>query len=127
MIPYDEIDRRLALINKDRVWLASQTPYRPNTIRQALSPKGNARSPRIQEVLSRAIEDEEKRLSEAMQAQNKPGIYEIFLTSEQLDRADRASRLAQSSSLVSFCREAILARANEILSTQVEKDEGSKS
>lgn len=56
---WNEIDRRLAALGKDRVWLADVTPYTWDTIRQALAPKGTARSSRMLTVLSRAIEDEE--------------------------------------------------------------------
>lgn len=105
----------MARLGKDRVWLAEVTPYKANSIRQALAPNGGARSHRMQEVLSRAIEDEEARQRAAVDASARPGIFEIFLTDEQLDRADRASRVVRAPSLVSFCRDAILAKANEII------------
>lgn len=112
MIPFEDMDKRLAAIGKDRAWLSQVTPYKANSIRQALSPSGAARSGRLQEVLSRAIEDEEQRQKGP---QLKPGFHEIFLDDAQLDRADRASRIVNAPSLADFCRDAILARADEIL------------
>lgn len=60
---WNEIDKRLSALGKDRVWLAEVTPYTWDTIRQALAPKGTARSTRMLIVLSRAIEDEESKLN----------------------------------------------------------------
>lgn len=56
---WNEIDKRLAALGKDRVWLSDVTPYSWETVRQALAPNGKARSVRMLSVLSRAIEDEE--------------------------------------------------------------------
>ena len=112
MIEWADIDRRLAAIGKDRRWLASVTPYSWESIRQALGPNGRARSARMLAVLSRAIEDEE---AKSKARQSRPGLFDIFLTEEQLDKADRASRLAGAPSLVQFCRDAIFAAAERIL------------
>lgn len=62
---WNEIDKRLFALGKDRVWLADVTPYSWDTIRQALAPKGTARSHRMLSVLSRAIEDEEAKHNSA--------------------------------------------------------------
>lgn len=67
----------------------------------------------MQEVLSRAIEDEENRRHEPREV--RPGVFEIFQTEEELDRADRASRVAGSDSLVNFCREVIFDAADHLL------------
>lgn len=113
MIPFEEIDQRLAALGKDRAWLTETTPYSLNSIRQALAPAGSARSTRLQKILSDAIEAEEAR--QGKQASMPPGFSAIFLDDEQLARADQASRLVSAPSLADFCREAILSRADEIL------------
>lgn len=115
MIPFEEMDARLAAIGKSRAWLSEVTPYKANSIRQALGPAGGARSERLQEVLSRAIEDEETKQAGPKM---RPGFHEIFLTDEQLDRADRASRVVNAASLADFCRDAIMMRADELLETK---------
>ncbi len=112
MIEWTEIDSRLDSIGKNRRWLSEQTPYSADTIRTALAPNSTKRSARMLAVLSRAIEDEEAK-SEARQS--RPGMFDIFLTEEQLDKADRASRLVGAPSLVQFCRDAIFAAAERIL------------
>jgi len=116
MIDWTEIDTRLTAIGKDRTWLSQVTPYSWDTIRQALAPNGRARSDRMLTVLSRAIEDEESRRREPREI--APGIFQIFQTDEQIDRADRASRLVRAESLVDFCRDVILAEADRILATE---------
>jgi hypothetical protein len=44
-----------------------------------------------------------------------PPWNQIFETDEQFDRADVASRAAGAESFKAFCRDAILAKADEIL------------
>jgi hypothetical protein len=39
----------------------------------------------------------------------------LFKTAEEFDRVDRASRLAKAESVIGFCREVLLGRADEIL------------
>jgi hypothetical protein len=69
-------------------------------------------------VLSRAIEDEEARHLQSGGGEIAPGIFEIFLTPEALDKADRASRIVQAESLTSFCREVIDEAATDILARE---------
>lgn len=113
MIEWNDIDRRLVMMGKDRAWLAENTPYSWDSIRQALAPAGRARSQRMLEVLSRAIEDEERRQWEPRET--APGIFEIFRSAEEVDRADRASRIAEAPSLVEFCRDVIFAETDRLL------------
>ncbi len=44
-----------------------------------------------------------------------PPWNQVFLTEEQFDRADRASRIVKAESLKEFCRNIILTRADEII------------
>ena len=113
MIDWNDIDRRLEKLGKDRAWLAQNTPYSADSIRVALAPNSKKRSERLQEILSKAIEDEELRMQN--KAELPPGVHELWLTSEQLERAYRAARMVEAESLTSFCREAIQFRAREIL------------
>lgn len=116
MIPFDEMDDRLRALGVDRAWLASKSGRSPHSIRAALAPNATPknRSELLQRALSAAIEREEA--DQAMFAQPiPPGMTNVFLNDEMLDRADRASRLINSPSLADFCREAILFRANEII------------
>jgi hypothetical protein len=114
MIEFEDMDARLKALGKDRGWLSEVTPYKPNSIRQALAPSGGARGPRLQKILSDAIEKEEaaRRVDSPPAA---PGLHQFFQTADQLDRADRASRLANYKSLAEFCRDAIQLRADELL------------
>lgn len=50
--------------------------------------------------------------------QDAPPWNQVFQTAEQFDRADRASRIIKSESLLEFCRETILARADELIANQ---------
>lgn len=112
MIEYQDIPRLLATIGKDRKWLAKQLKLSDNTIRQYLGPKGK-RTPELMEDITRVLA-----LEAARQKEIRPDVppwNQIFETDEQFDRADVASRLAGAESFKVFCREAILAKADEIL------------
>jgi len=116
VIQFEDIDDRLRSIGKNRAWLAEASGRKINSIRVALAPKADAknRNEMLQRALSAAIEREEA--DQALMAQPvPPGMTNVFLSDEMLDRADRASRLVNSPSLADFCREAILFRAGEIL------------
>lgn len=112
MIDYREISRRLAAIGKDRPWLAKQLNLSTNTIRQYLGPKGK-RTKELMGEIERAIVLEEARQREGQA--DAPPWNVLFATADEFDRADRASRAVDSSSLVEFCRAVILKRADEIL------------
>jgi SOS-response transcriptional repressor LexA len=63
MIPFEEIDVRLAALDKDRKWLAEATGRSPGAIRSALAPRASAqhRSELLQKALTDAILAEEER------------------------------------------------------------------
>lgn len=116
MIPFDEMDRRLDALGLTRSWLAAKSGRSPHSIRAALAPNATPknRSELLQRALSAAIEREEA--DRAMFAQPAPpGMTNLLLNDDMLDRADRASRLVNAPSLAEFCRDAILFRATEIL------------
>lgn len=114
---WEEIDSRLAAVGKDRRWLADVTPYTYDSIRNTMAPaQAGRRSDRMLSVLSRAIEDEEGRQWHPREV--TPGVFEIFQTSEQIDRADRASRIAGAPSLTQFCRDVILDEADRLLAQE---------
>ena len=112
MIDYQDIPHRLAAIRKDRRWLAKQLRFSENTIRQYLGPK-DKRTKEFLEEIDRVIVLEEARQRESQP--DAPPWNLIFLTDEQFDRADQASRKRGYLSLKDFCREAILEKADQIL------------
>lgn len=61
MIPFDEIDKRLDALGKDRAWLAAESRRSPHSIRAALAPNAmpKSRAKLLQIALSEAIEREE--------------------------------------------------------------------
>jgi len=124
MIEWNDIDLRLAALGLNRAWLAEKTPYSKESIRQALAPKGSARSERMQIVLSRAIEDEEARRAAAesqLQIREvRPGILEIFQSDEELHRSDLASRSVGAPSLLEFCHDVIVRETDRILAESVD-------
>ena len=112
MIEHQDIPRLLATIGKDRKWLAKQLKLSDNTIRQYLGPKGK-QTPELMEEITRVLA-----LEAARQKEIRPDVppwNQIFETDEQFDRVDVASRLAGAESFKAFCRDAILAKADEIL------------
>jgi hypothetical protein len=119
VIPWDDIDKRLTGIGKDRTWLAENTPYSAGHIRTVLAPGSVRRSDRIQSVLSKAIEDEES--CQRAKVELPPGMHELWLTPEELHRADMAARIAQAPSLTAFCRDAIQLKAREIIAREAGK------
>lgn len=105
MIKFEEIAPRLAGIRKNRKWLAQQIGQSENTVRQYLGPNGK-RSPEFLKKVENVILAEE--LIQKERQPDAPPWNLIFLTDEQFDRADRASRKKGYLSLKDFCREAIL-------------------
>ena len=116
MIPWEKLDHHLASLSKDRVWLAEQTPYSLESIRNAMAPASNRRSDRMLSILSRAIEDEEARRQPEMR-EVTPGVFEI-LTPELLHKADLASRIVGAPSISHFCRDVIEVAATKILADE---------
>lgn len=112
MIPYEEMKHRLAGTGRNRKWLAEQTGYSESTIKQYLGPRGK-RTEDFMKVASEAIEAEEFR---KRQGRPEAPLWNlIFLTHQEFDRADRASRIMKAESLEEFCRQVILRRADEII------------
>jgi hypothetical protein len=66
MIPFEEIDTRLAGIGKNRAWLAEMSGRSPSSLRSALAPNAaeKQRSSLLQKALTDAIEGEERRQRE---------------------------------------------------------------
>lgn len=119
MIQFEDIEKRLAVIGKDRAWLAKESKRSPGSIRSALAPNAHIkqRSSLLQKALTDAIEREEATQSGATSTQSRtpPGYSEIFLTNEEYDIADKASRLVNSPTMAAFCRDAIQAEAQRII------------
>ena len=115
MIEPQEIRRRLAALGKNQAWLAKQLKLSDNTVRQYMGPKGK-RTAEFQEQVVRILALEAARQQE-VRADALPW-NQVFDTAEEFDRADRASRVIGAESLKEFCRETILARADEILARQ---------
>ena len=110
----EDLNQRLAKLGlkRSRHWLAEQTGYKENSIRQYLSPNSKG-TPKFMKEASKAIEQEEAR--QKLGKPEAPPWNLIFLTHEQFVRADRASRIVKAESLEDFCRHAILSQADEIL------------
>lgn len=119
MIPFEDIDKRLEALGKDRAWLADESDRSPGAIRAALAPnaKPKSRSGLLQKALSAVIEREEANRDSASAITSKipPGYSAIFLNDAELDQADLASRLTQSPSLAAFCHDVIQAEARRII------------
>ena len=121
MIPFDEIDSRLKAIGKNRAWLAEKSGRSPGSLRAALAPKtpNKNRTNLLQRALSETIEREEAEQAMATRPA-APGLTNLLLTEDMLSRADRASREVNAPTLADFCRDAILFRADELLSGNVD-------
>lgn len=121
MIPFDEIDARLKDIGKNRAWLAEQSGRPPGSIRVALAPNSDPknRSELLQKALSDAIErevvDRDQKREREQSREQTPGIYEIFQSSEMIERTYRAAKSVGASSIAEFCRNAILMRLDELM------------
>lgn len=118
MIPWEKLDQNLVALGKDRAWLAEETPYSLESIRNAMAPASTRRSDRMLSVLSRAIEDEEERQATPQAKEVRPGVFEIFQTEEQLHTADLASRIVGAPSIAEFCRDVIIAESQQIIAKE---------
>lgn len=74
MIPFDQIDKRLEALGKDRSWLSQESGRKPDSIRVALAPNAPPakRSTLLQKALSDAIEREEDARNETPAASILP-------------------------------------------------------
>jgi len=112
VIEPQEIRRQLAALGKNQAWLAKQLKLSDNTVRQYMGPKGK-RTPEFQEQVVRILALEAARQQEVRA--DAPPWNQVFDTADEFDRADRASRVIGAESLKEFCRETILAKADDIL------------
>ena len=98
MIPFEEIDSRLEKLKKDRVWLAENTPYSADYIRTVLAPKSTRRTPRVQQVLSDAIEREEASRKDPQQFSSSEAArldyIAIEVDSKRMDSYQEAAKTA---------------------------------
>lgn len=111
MNPAEELKELLRRVNRTRRWLADETGYAFGSVRQYLGGSKQSRPffKKAREVLL---------AEEAFQKAGRPAVPQwnlIFDTEEQFLRVDRASRLADAPGIKEFCRDATLARADEIL------------
>lgn len=114
---WNEIDSHLASLGKDRLWLSTESGYSEASVREALAPNSKKRSTRMLAILSRVIEEAEG-AQHPLVSDPVPGIFDLFLTPEALDKADRASRIVGAESLAAFCRDVIDAEADRILAAE---------
>lgn len=112
MIEPQEIRRQLAVLGKNQASLAKQLKLSDNTVRQYMGPKGK-RTPEFLQDVSRILTLEAARQQEVRA--DAPPWNQVFDTADEFDRADRASRVIGAESLKEFCRETILAKADDIL------------
>lgn len=124
MIPFDEIDNRLALIGRDRKWLAEATGRNYSAVGAALSPNAQAkyRSKLLQKALSDAIEAEEARQQSPSGRIVPPGHMEFVLSDAQYQKVKTATQMAGYPSMSDFCRVAIEEAADRILEAEAYSD-----
>lgn len=106
-----DLKDRLVRVKRTRQWLAEETGYALHSVRQYLG--GARRSARFEKKALVVLEAEEVRQKTATPV--PPQWNLIFRTEEQFNRVDRASRIVDADSFTDFCRDAILAKADEIL------------
>lgn len=114
MISKEALNLRLAKLGlpKSRRWLAAQSGYRENSIRQYLGPKGKCTAKFIRECL-RVIEQEEAR--QRLDNPKSPPWNLIFETQEQFEFVKEAAAKAGAPDLEAFCLNLILKRCDKIL------------
>ncbi len=126
MIPFEDVDSKLEELDKDRAWLAKVIRRSPETLDSALAPKAaeHKRSRSLQGLITDAIEREEARQKseKAGKAKLPPGYSEIFLTDEELNLADQASRIVNAPSLATFCHDVIQTQARLIIAENEKKN-----
>ena len=87
MIPFDEIDSRLAALGLDRAWLAENTPYSADYIRTVLAPKSTRRTDRVMQILSDAI----AQMESAKQQAKPPHTLILEFDDAQFDKIEDAA------------------------------------
>jgi hypothetical protein len=124
MMRWEDIDNRLAAIARNRAWLAEVTPYSVESIRNALAPSSTRRSGKMLIMLSRAIEDEEalRQAESPMEVREVGfGVWSIFRSSEELHRADKASRIVGAESITEYCHDVVLRETDRILAESADR------
>jgi SOS-response transcriptional repressor LexA len=98
MIPFDEIDSRLALIGKNRAWLVEVTGRSENSIRASLAPSApdSKRSDLLQKALSDAIEKEE---SAQRSSARLPDQLALAPTADEFNAWCRAYKASEAETL----------------------------
>ena len=94
MIPFEDIDKRLAAIGKNRAWLVEVTGRSPGAIGSALASnaKPKSRSPKLQKVLSDAIAAcEREEAQKKMTREDLPTSIALPFTQEQFDLMQAAA------------------------------------
>jgi hypothetical protein len=130
MIPFEEIDRRLEAIGKNRAWLAENTPYSADYLRTVLAPKSTRRTERVLQIISDAIEREEARQEEEQRTpfeappEIPAGHTAIYLTGQLYEDAERASRIVDAPTLAAFCHDVIQTQARLIIAKNKGKGNG---
>jgi len=121
VIPFNEINRRLDALGKDRKWLAEASKRSPASIAAALAPSApdSKRSKHVQKALSDAIEAEEER--QRPKRDLPPGHVEIILSESQYQKAQEASQIAGYTALSDYCRVAIEDAADRLLAEEEER------
>lgn len=107
----EEVKGLLKRVDRTREWLAKQTGYKPGSVRQYLGGTKQSR-PFFKKALE-VLKAEETQLRAGRRV--PPQWILMFETEEEFQRVDRASRMVDALSFTDFCRDAILAKADEIL------------
>lgn len=107
----EEVKGLLKRVARTREWLAEQTGYKLGSVRQYLGGTKQSR-PFFKRALE-VLKAEETQLRAGRRI--PPQWILMFETEEEFQRVDRASRMVDAESFADFCRDAILAKADEIL------------
>lgn len=104
MIPFEEIDARLAALGKDRKWLAEVTGRSEGSIRAALAPNSapKNRTALLQKALTDAIEAAEKQGAELV-----PDQVTLTASHEEFDAWRRAYKASDSDTLKEWAIDAL--------------------
>jgi hypothetical protein len=106
-----ELKELLDRVKRTRGWLAEQTGYSLGSVRQYLG--GSKQSRPFFKKAAEVLKAEEAHLKAGRKM--PPQWILMFETEEEFQRVDRASRAVHAESFADFCRQTLLARADEIL------------
>ena len=112
--PAEELTKLLEKSGRTREWLVQKTGNTAKTVKQYLN--GSKASRPFYEKARKVLLEEIANHS----PDSKPPLQWdlLFETEEQFRRVDRASRRVDSESIIQFCRDTLLRRANEILAEE---------